>query len=162
MYMSWAVVLFGAVMTAAFPEWRAQKAFSGADCTALIEVTLSLDILSELRRGQSAGKAIQHKYLLSSVTAPEVLIETTLKKLRASGFAEPTEQGEWLLLRDLSETPMSVLLDGLGHGWTCNATTKLPHEWRDALSQGIEKCLEAEQKAWQMPVREIIDQAPKA
>ncbi len=157
MYMSWAVVLFGAVMTAAFPEWRAQKAFGDEAGAALSDVTVALDILTVLRAGQVQGRSVGRRALLAGVQVPEALLEDVLVKLKAAGFADSNEAGDTVVLRDLSETPMSDLLGGLGHGWTADAATPLTRDWQAVLSPKIAQCLQVERDAWRESVRSVLD-----
>jgi len=158
MYLSWAVVLFGAVMTAAFPEWRVHKTLGKNVGSAVSEVVLSLGILRVLRGAQTSGEKASRRSLITQVLAPDEAMDVVLGKLQASGFADHTEDGNWMLVRDLSETPMSTLLEGLGHGWAAASTTPLTSEWKDVLSGAVKVCVDAERNAWDMPIRVALDQ----
>ncbi|WP_337996174.1 YihY family inner membrane protein [Oleispirillum naphthae] len=157
MYLSWAVVLFGAVMTAALPEWRAHAAGGGESTGAAAEIGIALGLLAQLRAAQQTGRAARRRLLLAAAAAPESAVEGVLAKLKAAGFAERSEDGDWILTRDLAEVPMSALVAALGWGWSAESLERLPGAWRPALAAALGDSLAAEQTAWGMPVRSVVE-----
>lgn len=156
MYLSWAVILFGAVMTAALPEWRAHAA-TGGGVRGLAEVGVALDVLALLRDAQATGARVKRRTLLAAGPASEATVEAVLEKLKAGGFVARTDDGEWLLARDLGETPMSALLAALGLGWSTEDSGRLPAAWDAALKGAVEACRAAERAAWETPVRAVVE-----
>ncbi len=160
MYLSWAVILFGAVMTAALPEWRAHTATGGGSTPGLSRVGIALDVLALLREAQKTGARVKRKTVLAASPASEAAVEAVLDELKAGGFAVRTDDGEWLLARDLAETPMSALLAALGLGWSAENAGRLPAAWRDGLHGAVEASLDAERAAWAAPVRTVVEGRP--
>ncbi|MBN2752183.1 MAG: hypothetical protein JXQ84_05690, partial [Rhodospirillaceae bacterium] len=95
--------------------------------------------------------------VLAATMASEVVVEGVLDKLRRSGFADHTEDGDWVLLRDLAEVPMATLVASLGWGWSAEAADRLPEVWRPALLNAFAESQHAEQEAWSMAVRTVVE-----
>jgi len=157
MYLSWAVVLFGAVMTAALPEWRAHAASGGGTSGVAAEVGIALDLLARMRAAQKTGGVARRKAMLAAVAAPESAVEAVLEKLQSAGFAERSEDGDWILTRDLSEVAMSGLVAALGWGWSVEGADRLPSAWRPVLAAAMGDSLAAERAAWGMTVRAVVE-----
>ncbi len=156
MYLSWAVVLFGAVMTAALPEWRAKMAARGAAKGTGADLGMALDLLATLREAQKSGDMVKRKQVLLSVAAAEAQVELVMKGLNDAGFVARDENGRWLLARDLAETPMSDLLAALGIGWAGAGGVELPPPWEPVLRDAVSAAAAAEAQAWSLPVLAAI------
>jgi membrane protein len=157
MYLSWAVVLFGGVMTAALPEWRAKIVAAGAASGAGARLGMALDLLAVLREAQKAGDRVERSEFLMSVAAAEATLDLMMRDLHDCGFLVRDEHGQWLLARDLSETPMTRLLAALGIGWAGAGAVKLPPLWERVLGDAVATAAAAEDSAWRMPVLSVID-----
>lgn len=156
MYLSWAVVLFGAVMTAALPEWRAKMAALGAVQGAGARLGMALDLLARLREAQKGGDGVKRKEVLVSVAAAEAQVELVMAALHDAGFIVRDERGQWLLARDLAETPATELLAALGIGWAGAGGVDLPQPWRPVLGDAVAAATAAESEAWSLPVQTAI------
>jgi membrane protein len=157
MYLSWAVILFGAVMTAALPEWRAHAAAGGGSTEGLAKIGVALNVLALLREAQKTGARVKRRVVLAASPASEATVEAVLDRLKAGGFAVRTDDGEWLLARDLAEPPMSELLAALELGWSAENVEKLPKAWKSVLEGAVEASLNAERAAWAAPVRTMLE-----
>ena len=112
-YLSWTVVLIGAVFAASFTEWRSTR-------VGRIDV-----ILDAPRRLEAAvvllGVLAEHARTGGSV-APETLAralpiegrDTVVDSLRSSGYLVTTDEGGYALARDLHATPLAHLARDLG------------------------------------------------
>ena len=157
MYLSWAVVLFGAVMTATMPEWRAHAAADARAGSAAMTLEIALDALSLLRSAQKEGQRLRRRRLLALLAAPEAAIEPVLERLRSAGLVEVGEAGDWLLTGDLGEWPMWRLLAVLGHGWSADAGAAFAPAWQGILSPVVAETRAEEQRIWQATVRAVIE-----
>jgi membrane protein len=116
MYLSWAVVLFGAVLTASLTEWRtsggrpAGKALDPGQRLAL--ATHVLSILFECSR--VGRRRASRASLLGATGGGQETVEEMLKTLEAGGYAVPTSDDEWVLSRDLAGVTLYDLFRDLG------------------------------------------------
>ena len=98
-YLSWVVVLFGAVAVAVLPEWRER-----ASQVALAPGAQFLDALQVLRvlwEDRPAGKPVNERRLHGIVKLPIDRIEEILEAMRVAGWVV-RRRGGWTLTRDLS------------------------------------------------------------
>jgi len=99
-YLSWLVVLFGAVVAAVLPEWR-ERAYQ----VALVPGAQFLDALQILRllwEAHRTGEIVTVLRLQAIVKLPVDLIETTLEEMEAAHWVGKVERG-WALTKDASE-----------------------------------------------------------
>jgi len=111
MYLSWAIVLIGAQVTASLAHWSRARAAE------------SFDLLPPARQLESALAAIENLWrksrnqddvnpARSRARADE--LEEALEVLRQKDFVGLSDRGEWLLVRDVETVTISGLAHGLG------------------------------------------------
>jgi len=99
-YLSWLVVLFGAVVAAVMPEWRARAA--QVDPVPGAQFLDALQILQLLWEAHRTGKVVTLLQLHGAVRLPLDRIETTLDAMGAARWVGRTGNG-WALIRAAAE-----------------------------------------------------------
>lgn len=99
-YLSWLVVLFGAVVVASLPHWRlgARRSQVG-DGGALFRALQLIDLLQEARK-QSQAPTVPQLVVLSDIAEEEV--EQLLETMNGPGWIRRVEPAGWVLARDLA------------------------------------------------------------
>lgn len=113
LYLSWCVVLLGAVFSASFPDWwRARTPSLESRAAPGRTLATAILVLAALRTAQRDGRSLSEAELGDAAGAEE--IDPVLASLQAHGFVAPTEAGTFLLSRDLAAATAFALYDALG------------------------------------------------
>jgi membrane protein len=104
-YLNWIVVMAGAVIAAQLPDWRYAKA--GRKDQPLDRLTLAMDVIAQLATAQNAGGALRARKLAKILAVPDVALSRVLDILRAGRFVAVTDEGGWILSRDLDRIALA-------------------------------------------------------
>jgi membrane protein len=117
MYLAWAVVLFGAAIAAARPEWlsaRWSAAHDGATTPArcLLRALQVIDLLHS--RGQAGGTA-DNDMLLAAAAGDGDALATVMSRLHHAGYIVRSDADTAVLIRDIDDVTLHDLYQALGY-----------------------------------------------
>ncbi|WP_374448033.1 YihY family inner membrane protein [Stella sp.] len=155
MYLTWAVVLFGAVVAAGLPDWRAERFGGRTSGTHTLTLALSLAILDGLRA--PGGRRVRE--LARRLGLAATMVDDRLHALYEAGYVAPTGGGRWLLARDLHE----ATVDGLAHALGLHRAGELGPEfpsaaWTPRFNAMMRSLSRAEQTALDIPIAAVLDE----
>jgi len=158
MYLSWAVVLLGAVFTASVGEWRSAggQPADRHDRAGPVLV-IALQILAVLFEGSQAGGGIRRQQILKATSSGEEAVTRIFLMLRKTGLVERTAVGDWILARDLSSVTLFQLYQTLGLGFSEEDLKISGEGWRRTLSERLARAMEIQKSAGDITLRELLE-----
>ncbi|MCY0093111.1 YihY family inner membrane protein [Hoeflea ulvae] len=107
-YASWTVIILGAVVAAAIPDWRlARAAVLSVHLKAPGKLTIAIALLAKLYQQAQIGGAVAEEELVETI--PIEARDEIYNILQASGYVLQTEDSSVVLARDLHTTTVFEL-----------------------------------------------------
>lgn len=119
LYVAWSALLFGAVVTAAIPDWRAGRQAGGAGREPPApgdQLALALAVLDELSLAAKQGGGLRRRDLVARLPFPAAQVEGMLERLRDADWVAHTTRETWVVARDLAEASLADLMTALRLG----------------------------------------------
>ncbi len=108
-YVSWLVVIFGAVVVAALPEWR--EGAGQAQPVPGSDFFDALQILKLLWQAHHSGAVVTLPELLAATTVRIEQVESILETMVGAGWVSRTTPNGWVLRRD----PTTITVEDVYH-----------------------------------------------
>ncbi|MCW5698782.1 MAG: YihY family inner membrane protein [Rhodospirillales bacterium] len=166
MYLSWAVVLIGAIVTATLPEWGRRTRIGQGTLEPSDLLILALTLLAELYRGAERGGGLKRRQLLSVVHAvSDATVDAMLERLRREHFVDITAHGRWLPARNPSSVDLHELMTALGLEIRIDAVADDAYEtaqWKPRLEAALRHDTEKRRDSLGISLRSLLldDEAP--
>ena len=164
LYVAWSVILLGAIVASALPEWRAGRKV-GVRLDKLLpgpRLTIAIAVLRELAAARRLGVGVASRTLSRRIPMGPPLIDDILDQLRTAHFVERAAGGAWLLSRDLAAATVLDLIRGLGIGMRgqVGGMDGLGSDWQQRLEALMEQAGEAQGEILGRPVSDLLDLPP--
>ncbi len=113
LYLSWTVVLFGAVFAASFPEWwRSRDPAVGANLSPARRLEAALAVLSAVAARARQGGPLEADSLADAI--PLDALDAVVEALRAKNYLAVADGDSFTLARDLRRLSVAQLARDLG------------------------------------------------
>lgn len=162
MYLSWTVVLMGAVMTASVSEWRRSGGRPlSRELRAGPRLVVALRILAMLNDASQAGRQVRRREFLSELGSGEAAVDTILTMLRDAGFVDRSERGRWVLTRDIDTATLYDLYQALRLALRDEDLSIASVEgWEGNLRGRLRVLQEAQHTATDVTLKDILTEVP--
>ena len=157
MYSLWVVILFGAVITAALPEWQHSHRLWETDEEKVGIISAALKILSALNKHFIKGEELSRTELLSAVNLPETQVKSVVEHLHNGKFVDTREEGELILTRDLKKATLADLCHALNIVLLGNELMLLSqHQAQNTIKNKFLHAAKIEKDTFAMTLEEVM------
>ena len=157
MYLSWAVVLLGATLTATISEWReAGGRPVQPNNSPTSRLTTAMAILACLFAKSRDGGGASRRELIRAGRVSLAVLEPLLEDLRGRGYVERTSRNLWVLARDLHAATLYDLYRDLGLGINDADDTLSGGGWQAALAAQLDGLRRRNAEAMALPLADIL------
>ncbi|MDD9879079.1 MAG: YihY family inner membrane protein [Magnetovibrio sp.] len=164
MYLSWTVVLMGAVMTASVSEWRRSggRPLIG-ELRAGPRLLLALRVLAMLNDASQVGERVTRRRFLSDLGSGEEAVDRILLMLRDGHFVERAERNGWVLSRDIDTATLYDLYKALGLALRDDDVEIAGVTgWEAELRHRLKELQKAQQGATNVSLKSVLTEVPSA
>lgn len=157
MYVMWNVVLYGAEMAAALPEWRSGVSRRESDHrTPSAMLTAAAATLALLLAAHRGGGGLRWRHLLRRTGQPVELLTAATDTLRNAHYIQKNDRDVWFLTRDLDRTTLADLHRDLGLSTATAAGQIANTVWGAKLAEALRGAEQAGQAAMDMALESLL------
>jgi len=160
MYVSWLIVLMGAVLTASTNEWQsaggkpmASNVSSGARLVAAMQI---LGVLYDA--GKEGTGAVRRNAILRSTGGGGEAIDSILYQLRNARFVERTSANRWILARNPEATKVAEVYNVLRLGFGEVHVPSDGSDWQSRFTKLIEGLKSKNQEALSISLKDVFEE----
>jgi membrane protein len=158
MYFAWAVVLLGAVIVAAWPEWQALRREKAAPATPARHMLRALLVLQALLDAGREGGSLNDEELLQATGGNNIALGAILAALSEQCLVARTEAGTVVLARDLDGVTLRTVRDVLGLGLgDLDASDVGEAPWLPEFDRIMHRWHDSNRQVLDVPVKNLID-----
>jgi len=159
MYLSWLVVLVGAVLTASVSEWQSAggKPLSssvGSSMRFVIAVQILASLFNASRNGEGA---VHRSRILRTTGGGGEAVDRILIQLRAGNYIERTSSNRWILARDPDTVTLFDLYHALGLGFAEQTVLRGDEPWGPVLEQRIGDLRQSNRSVLGITLKDVFD-----
>jgi len=152
MYLTWIVVLVGAELTAALPEWRSGAHFANEDLSPAEKLALAFTLLARLQRSDRRRNSLSERALTRNLPVAPGHVSEILRRLKQERFIR--RRGfRWQIDSRFTNKKVNTLIDIL------NVNRELQNEWPDPVRKIVDKILQDPAAADRSKVSDLLRKA---
>ncbi|MDH3738563.1 MAG: YihY/virulence factor BrkB family protein, partial [Alphaproteobacteria bacterium] len=159
MYLGWAVVLFGAAIAAARPEWLAARdsAQHGGALTPARCLLRALQVIDVLYTSGRTGGTADNDMLLAAASGDGDALAMVMTRLHTAGYIARTDADTAVLIRDLDDFSLHDLYQALGFAIdTFEPDSAAETPWAEDLAALLAQADEAGRNVLAQSIRELL------
>jgi membrane protein len=162
-YLSWLVILAGAVMTAELPAWGVGEIGGGDPQSPGARLFLALGILAHLYQVNQRGGGARLSEILKKLPARDRAVEEILNQLRQVNYVDITKQDRWLPARDFHVTTLHDLYSDLrlNLGPEIALTGHVSDPWQERLHAILGTDLERKRELMSVTLDDLFSSKPQ-
>lgn len=158
MYLSWLIVLVGAVFTASINEWQSSggKPLSAAVSSSM-RLVIAVQILAIMYEASRSGSGGVHRgQILRATGGGGEWVDRILFQLRNAQYLERTAASRWVLARDPETVTLYDLYQVLGLGIAERSIESGGEAWRQRLSVRLSELRAINREVLGTTLKEIL------
>lgn len=159
MYLSWLIVLMGAVLTASTNEWQSAggKPMS-SNVSAGARLVAAMQILSVLYdAGKEGTGAVRRNAILRRTGGGGEAVDSILHQLRNARFVERTSANRWILARNPETTKVAEVYGILRLGFGDVRIPSDGSDWQSRFTKLIEGLRSNNKDALSISLKDVFD-----